>query len=146
MDVEEITSEIAAEVLNEVRIYSDNRLEIIWNFHDELQKLVSDLQGSKQDVKLRAKDRGCSFVSGLHDLQKVSGFGFFEGIQQPLINNQQGVLLVLGQKLTDTAVASGNMKIHQQVRKTDVLYREELSGSRHAQCADKIGLSAAGSA
>ena len=43
--VEEITSEIVSEVLSEVRIYPDKRLELIWNFRDELDKLVLDLQG-----------------------------------------------------------------------------------------------------
>ena len=49
MDVEEITSEIVSEVLSEVRIFPDKRLEIIWNFHDELKKPMFELQGTHQD-------------------------------------------------------------------------------------------------
>ena len=49
MDVEEITSEIVSEVLHEVRIFPDKRLEIVWNFRDELKKLMLELQGTYQD-------------------------------------------------------------------------------------------------
>lgn len=45
MEVEEIISEIVSEVLNEIRIYPDSRLEITWNYRDELDKLTLDLQG-----------------------------------------------------------------------------------------------------
>ena len=48
MDVVEITSEIVKEVLSEIRIYPDSRLEIIWNFRDELDNLALDLQGNNQ--------------------------------------------------------------------------------------------------
>ena len=47
-EVEEITGEIVTEVLREVRIYPDKRLEIAWNFRDELEKLILDLQGEHQ--------------------------------------------------------------------------------------------------
>ena len=48
MDVVEITSEIVKEVLSEISIYPDSRLEIIWNFRDELNNLALDLQGNNQ--------------------------------------------------------------------------------------------------
>ena len=48
MDVGEITNEIVTEVLSEIRIYPDSRLEITWNFRDELDNLVLDLQGNNQ--------------------------------------------------------------------------------------------------
>ena len=48
MDVVEITSEIVKEVLSEIRIYPDSRLEITWNFRDELDNLALDLQGNNQ--------------------------------------------------------------------------------------------------
>ncbi len=48
-EVEKITSEIAAEVLKEVRVYPDKRLEIAWNFRDELEKMTLELQGDHQD-------------------------------------------------------------------------------------------------
>ena len=35
-----LTHEILTEVLKEVRVYPDGRLEIVWNFRDELDKLV----------------------------------------------------------------------------------------------------------
>lgn len=40
LDVKDITSEITAEVLKEVRVFPDNRFEIVWNFQDELKKLM----------------------------------------------------------------------------------------------------------
>lgn len=45
MEVENITTETVSEVLSEIRIYPDNRLEITWNFRDELDKLALDLHG-----------------------------------------------------------------------------------------------------
>lgn len=45
MEVEEITGEIVTEVLKEIRIYPGGRFEITWNFRDELEKLMLDLQG-----------------------------------------------------------------------------------------------------
>ncbi len=48
-EVEEITSEIVTEVLQEVRIYPDERFEVVWNFRDELAKLMLDLQGEQQN-------------------------------------------------------------------------------------------------
>ena len=49
LEVEEITSEITAEVLKEVRVFPGNRFEIVWNYRDELEKLILDLQGDHQD-------------------------------------------------------------------------------------------------
>ena len=49
LEVEEITSEITTEVLKEVRVFPGNRFEIVWNYQDELEKLILDLQGDHQD-------------------------------------------------------------------------------------------------
>ncbi len=49
--VETITSEITSEVLSEVRIYPGERIEIAWNFRDELDRLMIDLQGDQHDKK-----------------------------------------------------------------------------------------------
>ena len=43
-EVQEITKEIISEVLNVVYVYPDGRLEIVWNFEDDLEKLVLDLR------------------------------------------------------------------------------------------------------
>ena len=45
LEAEEIIDEIAAEVLKEVRIHPGGRIEIAWNYRDELNKLIPDLQG-----------------------------------------------------------------------------------------------------
>lgn len=49
MEVEEITSEIVTEVLKEVRIYPGGRFEIAWDFRNELEKLMLDLQGEPRN-------------------------------------------------------------------------------------------------
>ena len=49
LEVEEITSEITTEVLKEVRVFPGNRFEIVWNYQDELEKLILDLKGDHQD-------------------------------------------------------------------------------------------------
>ena len=49
LEVEEITDEIAADVLQEVRIHPGGRIETVWNYQDELEKLILDLQGDHQD-------------------------------------------------------------------------------------------------
>lgn len=49
LDVKEITSEITAEVLKEVLVFPSDRFEIAWNYRDELEKLILDLQGEHQN-------------------------------------------------------------------------------------------------
>lgn len=49
LDAGEITSEIMSDVLQEVRIFPDGRIETVWNYRDELKKLILDLQGDHQD-------------------------------------------------------------------------------------------------
>lgn len=39
-EVEEITTEIITDVLQEIVIYPDNRLEIVWNYSEDLHKLL----------------------------------------------------------------------------------------------------------
>ena len=46
VSVEEITGEIVSEALSEVRVYPDKRLEIVWNFRDDMEKLMLELEGS----------------------------------------------------------------------------------------------------
>jgi len=56
LDVEEITSEIMADVLQEVRIFPGGRIETVWNYRDELEKLILDLQGGQQDGETKSLD------------------------------------------------------------------------------------------
>ena len=56
LDVEEITSEIMADVLQEVRIFPGGRIETVWNYRDELEKLILDLQGGQQDEETKSLD------------------------------------------------------------------------------------------
>ncbi|MCI9002946.1 MAG: hypothetical protein HFG03_08985 [Oscillibacter sp.] len=61
LEVEEITDEIAADVLKEVRIHPGGRIETVWNYQDELKKLILDLQGDHQDGAQESLDllQGC---------------------------------------------------------------------------------------
>jgi len=49
--VRELTDEIAGDVLDSVHIYPGGQLEIIWNFRDELEKLLLNLQGGEQEKR-----------------------------------------------------------------------------------------------
>ena len=61
LEVEEITDEIAADVLREVRVFPGGRIETAWNYRDELKKLILDLQGDHQDGEEKGLDilQGC---------------------------------------------------------------------------------------
>ena len=45
-----------ADVLQEVRIFPDGRIETVWNYRDELEKLILDLQGGQQDGETKSLD------------------------------------------------------------------------------------------
>ena len=51
--VEEITREIVSDVLKEVRIFPDGRLEILWNYSEDYKKILLDLIGGQNDSDLR---------------------------------------------------------------------------------------------
>lgn len=50
-EVTSITKEMMADVLKEVRIYPGGRIEVTWNYGEDLERLLRDLhgEGSKQD-------------------------------------------------------------------------------------------------
>lgn len=50
-EVTSITKEMVTDVLKEVRIYPRGRIEVIWNYGEDLERLLRDLhdEGSKQD-------------------------------------------------------------------------------------------------
>ena len=50
--VEEITREIVSDVLKEVRIFPDGRLEIVWNYGEDYRKILLDLIGGQNDGDL----------------------------------------------------------------------------------------------
>lgn len=47
-EVQELTDAVVADVLTQIRIYPDQCVEILWNYQDDLQKIVRD-GGRKQD-------------------------------------------------------------------------------------------------
>ena len=47
---------IVADVLKEVRIHPGGRIETVWNYRDELEKLILDLQGGQQDGETKSLD------------------------------------------------------------------------------------------
>ena len=56
LEVEEITDEIAADVLKEVCVFPGGRIETAWNYRDELKKLILDLQGDHQGGEKKSLD------------------------------------------------------------------------------------------
>lgn len=42
-EIKEITQEILSDLLNEIRVYPGGRLEIIWNYREEYEKMMLDL-------------------------------------------------------------------------------------------------------
>ena len=44
--VEWLSEEMATEVLDSVLVYPDNRIEIVWKFQDEYERLTAELSGS----------------------------------------------------------------------------------------------------
>lgn len=50
-EVEEITAEIATDVLQEIVVYPDNRLEIVWNYREDLEKLLLDLADTEMELQ-----------------------------------------------------------------------------------------------
>jgi len=40
-EVQRLTDEIVADVLTQVRVFPDQSIEIVWNYKDDFQKLVS---------------------------------------------------------------------------------------------------------
>ncbi len=48
-EVQELTEEIVGDVLDSVYIHPGGQLEIVWNFCDELKKLMLDLEAGDQD-------------------------------------------------------------------------------------------------
>ena len=56
LEVEEITDEITADVLKEVRVFPGGRIETAWNYRDELKKLMLDLQGDHRDGEEKSLD------------------------------------------------------------------------------------------
>ncbi len=42
-EVEKLTAEIVADVLQEIIVYPGRRLNIVWNYSDELEKLLLDI-------------------------------------------------------------------------------------------------------
>ena len=47
--VEELTTEIVSDVLSEVRVFPDGRLEIVWNYNEDYKKLLLDLMSGLND-------------------------------------------------------------------------------------------------
>ena len=47
--VEELTAEIVSDVLSEVRVFPNGRLEIVWNYNEDYKKLLLDLMSGLND-------------------------------------------------------------------------------------------------
>ena len=60
------------------------------------------------DIELRTQDRGSTLVAGFHNIQQVAAFGFFQRIQQPLVDDEQHIFFILCHELTDCAITAGD--------------------------------------
>ena len=69
---------------------------------------IADLIPPARDVELRAEYCGRLFVSRLRNFEKISRFGFFERVQQPLVQDEQRRLLVLLYDPGVRSVPTGN--------------------------------------
>ena len=69
---------------------------------------------------------------------------FFFPFPKPFVNNEQGILPVLGHELADGAVTPGNLELYQQIREPDVLHCIKPPCGSHAQSAGEVGFAAAG--
>ena len=47
----ELTADIIEDVLQEIIVYPDNVLNIVWNYRDDLEKLLLDIGMGRQDGK-----------------------------------------------------------------------------------------------
>lgn len=50
-EVEELTADIIEDVLQEIVVYPDHVLHIVWNYQDDLERLVLDIKTGRQDGK-----------------------------------------------------------------------------------------------
>lgn len=50
-EIEELTADIIEDVLQEVLVYPDHVLHIVWNYQDELEKLLLDIGEDGQNGK-----------------------------------------------------------------------------------------------
>lgn len=50
-EVEEITAEIVTDILQEIVVYPDNRLEIVWNYREDLEKLLLDMADTEMELQ-----------------------------------------------------------------------------------------------
>lgn len=48
-EVEEVTAEIVTDVLQEIVVYPDHRLNIVWNYREDLEKLLLDMESTEMD-------------------------------------------------------------------------------------------------
>lgn len=50
------TKEIAEDVLKEVRVYPDGRIEVIWNYREDVERLLQDVHDGGQDEQQTSLD------------------------------------------------------------------------------------------
>lgn len=92
-----------------------------------------------RNVKLRTKDSGRLFASCFGDFEQISRLDFCQRIQEPLVHNQQRRLFVLLDHLAVNTVTSGNGKLREQLRQSDISYRKKIPHSRHTESAGNVG-------
>ena len=60
-EVQELTADIIEDVLQEIVVYPNHVLRIVWNYQDDLKKLLLDIGMDEQNVKVSDETKGDSF-------------------------------------------------------------------------------------
>lgn len=95
-------------------------------------------------VILGTEDGGGHLVSGLYQFQYIPGLCFLEGIEQPLVQDEQLVLLELFHVIPVGSIGPGHGDLHQQIRQADVPHGVKAAAGSHAKGAGQISLSGPG--
>ena len=90
---------------------------------------------------LCAEDNGTFLTVGFDNLKQIIGFLWFQGTDQPFVENQQFNLLVGLNSLSEGATALGNIQIIQQFRHPDVADGFEFPAGGITQSIAEVGFS-----
>lgn len=91
-------------------------------------------------VVLGAKDSRGRLVSGLYQFQRIPCLCLLEGVEHPLVQDEQLLFLKLFHVVSVSAVGPHRGDFHQQIRQADILDSVEVTVGIHAKGAGQVGL------
>ena len=92
-------------------------------------------------VILGAENSGGHPVPCLYQFQYIPGLFLFQGVEQPLVQNEQLFFLELFHVVPVGSVSPGHRDLHQQIRQADIPDRIKAAAGSHAKGAGQISLS-----